>query len=963
MRTRHPATDGIEVVDLSPDVPKWFRGEMLALVELTKESGADRDDFGAGRHGDALSPFHWRADLAHAATTASKVPRGSGATKGFIFPALVTKAPRGEYDSQANEHAIRALRDITSTDPDLAELEKAERVYTGHLKIPAGIPSLVMRGTGHQGASRGPMVFPFAPLIAQHGGLDVSDFDSMVHDTYDNGGQNTISYTQRAGLSTVFKVADVPDDYPINRGNGTSASKYQMRKVVALNFGPADASSPRFARQSGWHGSGMGAAYFGIGNLVALLSASAMGPLGYSPDPRHVVDWGGGVRPIVTTAALMTVLMWSNNDRSTSTFGQRTGPIGSWRPDTNYKPEPEGARQIPVKIVWNEKGKYRLHGKDLTGTYELVALTDWKSNNPSGNTAATPATGGQSGGVPGGPGGGGGNPPKGGGPNGGNGGPGGKGGNGGEGAGSGGPKGKKAENPQDAKKDDKPNKGVKDKGDGEGGGNCERRSFPPIEKMEERIRRAVERGAGKRYIEWLRRRLQRMKERHAAAEAKRQRNCATHKRVREQIEKWQRSMLAMDDFSDDLTSLIADDYLYRADGPVIHEVMNGEDGGLEGMASEVGGGAGPDGSSAAGTPPAAVTDTDPTTQTTREVEAPSIYFHARPASPQLTFRGDARGVADGITTPGGVKNGQIATALHKTLGGIDYGDPDSRRRAVEGFTDEENAKAPIVAHEVTAGVYDMSVASSGSQDPNRRYPPELTQEGMADDGSGNRVPSFGDGGVVLLPGRCVDGHQYIENKSELPDGTMRVTRAVAAAGTGGVAKIDGRTGLGLVGMETGVIHSGIELRLDHSGPGGSDEPDAHIVIKDEDGNDSAVGRIFINGVDVSTLSGGGDQEDDEANEVLGSSTSPGFEYTIDPAERFVFVDNDVGGTVVTVYLPDSPAAGKKISVTNLAYSVEVIEVSAAPGGHDIDASSSPFPLAPGESVTLKFSTTYEWTVI
>jgi hypothetical protein len=963
MELQHPVKDGVPVLDVSSLVPKWYRAELTLSSMAGPESALGSDDWGPQRLADSLGTMFWPIDLAAAAPTAIPVPRGSGGSRSVIFPIEVTKAPSGAYSQAANKHGILPMRDVDTLDPDYQELLDAVPTYSGQLKIPLGTSGLAIRGSGHLEASRAPIVFPLPLLVAQHEGLDVPDFDSLVHDTFDDAGQTRVSLTQRAPLSTVFKVVDLNTEYPVG-GAGKYGSTPRFEKIVSLNFGPAPNGSPRMQRAGAWHGSGMGAAHFGETKVLSMLSQAALGPLGYSGEFQHYVNLTTPSGDSILLASLATLSLWENNNAASPSQG-RTGPIASWRPDTAWKAGPYGSEQTPVEIVWDKDYKYPALGKDMLGGYKMVAWGAFKVQNPAGTTSPGSPTGGAAGSPPrGGGGGGGGNPPK-----------------GGKGPGNPPKRGKgerdfvhrdpkknppdknkrvgKPELPSDGNGGPSPNKAKKESEKGKGGGSCERAHYPIIDILEARLAKAKATEAGRtsktgkasagRMVKRIEDEIARTKERKHQQELNRHKSSSTVPSGHAPSNgggTWQADSQTVPDMMDVLIEGIAD----RADGPVCQAM---DDNGLGGIGSAFddfqgggagspndagdgggGGSAGPGYVGPVAIPKSSHQTVEPSVSTKRELEAPSIYFHAKPAPAEVLKPGVHMGVADGITSNNAIfgQDGEAADA-GVSFGGANANDPKNILLELEGFTDEQQNGAPIVAHAVSAGEYNAAEAEAGSADPNRRAPPVYSQRGHANAGDGNRIPSLGAGSIVWMSGALKTYHQFLANVGSLPVTVPDFTNIIAAYGDGLIMPVDGRFGIGMRTSASSRVASGFEMKLGTTGDGSNLTPDAYITPKNEESIEitDGIARLHIGHL-VKSLAG-------RERKILRTTGSLTLSYSHD----IIIV---TGAHPIT--LPPVVVDGRRYTIYNAHSAAIIVERN----GNNINDAASNYTVEPDESVEL-----------
>lgn len=879
MRIQHYGRDGIRVADVVPTVPKPFRAESLLSAEVGAESVPGHEDWRAVRFGDILGELRWKADLVNAAGTQLPVPRGSAITRAPIFPAVLTGSPIGAYDPQDRRHRVVAMRDIGSVDPDLEERGDGTPVYTGSLKVPRYVPALVMRGSGHLGAARAPLIFPFMPLVAQHHGVDVPDHSSMVHDTFDDAGESALSGVRRAALSTVFRVTDMSAEYPLKLGG--SVAGISFRKVVALNFGPADSTHDIWRRPGAWHGSSLGAVHWGTNRMTVPLSISAHGPIGYSGDAQDTVTLSTPSGDWINRAALATLSLFVHNDASSPHWG-RTGPMLAWEPGTRYAPKTRGPDQIPVSYVWDNDAITLVGGLKRKGAWRPVAWTDFKAYAPAYTTVVPPSTPGvpTSGGPP--AGGGGGNPPGGGGgggrpggnpPGGGGGGPGGRGGGQG-GQGDGGPRQGQREDGQDANGNDRPNNNDRGGERGRRAGDCERRTSRAVKRLEERLARAEARyakygyGSTRQMIESLRRKLAAARAREEKYNARRQARCAARKALWDKIA--ERNGWKQD--TNRKRNAPANSSLgsRRPDGPVAHGGAgnNGTIGAIGDAYRDIAdGGGGPGGGGGDGGRGQSQQDghqsIESSVTTQKELESPSLYLHPKPAAPELDTPGALATVGDGILMPGaiiGPEGEPLAPGMY--AGGVNHDEPDQWRKLTEGFTREEWNETPVGLHVVSAPTYNMALADRASPDPNRRYPPRLTQRGRLDaDGMDGRIPSLGDASAVVLPGNLTTPFQFRENRLRLPSDIPKSTLMVGAllSEDGSTAVIDGRLGLGMRTLENNRVAGGWESSL-REWRGEASAPDVDFYTKDALGEVDLTGKFFFNDIDIKEVS---DKANDE----------------------------------------------------------------------------------------------------
>jgi hypothetical protein len=907
MDYQHWATGGIPIFEVHWNIRKRARADLTLTAEALPETGEFRKDFGIHKKTDWPNTLYWAHDHKQQGPNALPFPRGGSGSRSFIFAARISRSPKVEAgmtyvpNPDDKAHFLKVLKDRHETDADFVERKDGSTVYTGQLKIPENVNTLVVRGTGHPYDSRKPLIFPFSPIVAQHSGVDSPEYSSLVHDVETGIGGSTLSMTHRAPISTIFRIADVPKQYPIKIGN-YAVPPDQKRKIVALNFGVADPIRPIWKSKDPWHGSGLGAAMFsggGIANFIALLSVDALGPLAYSSMGKHLIMGPGSSGLAVQSGALASYSLWNYNDpRKPSHYGQ-TGPI-PFSPDIEYRAKERGLYEIPVEIVWDKDWVYWWLGQKLQGAYRPQGWADFtKYNPPAGGSTGTTPPGGRGGGRwPDGSG----SPPRGGPGGGGGGGPGGPRPNPGvrqpPNNGNGGGNNGGAARPGNGRNGGDGGGGSGNNNGGDNGGNGSGRVQAERDSYSARLRAKW----AKKREERARKRAEKRAERERKRAERRARNRARTRQTLKELSEARRAPGAMgkpgnrlrrigesqgppgerdngDRPQDDgqrgpgrrgpITGRNPLDRGHasysRTPGSAIGESVdsgaggtngagNGGDGGISNILDD---GVGGNGRPSSGTP--------------TEVESPSAYFHPIPDAIGIAlnppaFPGQADGIGiigafapgDGNGIPSHADPNHVSGPSGPIRGGQRAGQDESERdghwRERVGFTEKQWNEVPLVAHDISIPVYDMGRSEPNSDDPNRRAPP-VTVRDVAYDAAGNRLAAIGPGTVLTAPANLGFSDTFLRNRARLPAVIPSVVRGVLAIGEAGVARVDGKLAIGARADDTSQIASGVEIGLEYDGPGGDDVPDVHIRTKDQNAENSGTGRLFFNGERLSGTGG------------------------------------------------------------------------------------------------------------
>jgi hypothetical protein len=860
--------DGIPISRVNPQVPKQLRAKMTATAEVQPESEYLAEDWWAARFADAAYNLAWMINTTRPGRP--KFPRGSALSDRPIFPTVVTDVPRGRSFGMLDEHRAAPAEDAFGVDFDYLQADVAP-IYTGHDKIAKYVQGLVVRGMGHEHRYAQGMLYPFAPLTAQHHGPDTPEYATYVHDLLEDDGNSALDFVQRAQLSTLLRVVDVPGQFPLNLGSHSTTGDSQ-RKVLALNFGPADPAQDIWRSGDPHHGSAMGAAVMSsYEHVVGLLSASPLGPLHFSTRPEDEVLARSAQRLATKLGAIQTHTIWNYFNERSPLWGL-SGPLASWRPEIQYSAHQITEYASPVEIVWDPDVVMNYNGRQTRGAFRMQAFTPFQSYQPPGSTVIPPA-----------------NPPTGGGSSSGNNG----GGNRGGGAGSAGSGNSHNQGPigrgltgrerralrrgggsppngdNRGRNGDRRNPGPNRDGGGNGGdehGNNEGqgkggKSGGKESAEERRLRRLLDdlRKRLRRHIAPTKNR--RGYRRGAEHEDKAARGeTAMGRALRDRIDELEgrldearRRRLARNDRLQGSVFLAENDRDHGFDFAVLMRPEDSRDGdsarprrsAADGsLATESSLGSSSRGVEAAVVGPDYLDDSDglgdggrPSAATQRELEAPSIYLHPRPAAPELTPPA-ADPTGDGFSTSFGDPGSDASTG--GSIGGENASSSDGRQKMINGFTEGQWNGVGVPCHIVSSPEYDMPNSDPDSLDPNLRYPPRNRRPGMIG-GDGTRQMPLANGFVCVLPGNLDEAFQFLENIESSPI-ALETTFSVGAWADEAEVKLDGRLGLGLRTIDSHRVSSGAELGL---APNGTLTPDLNLMAKDENGDPAPDGDATL----------------------------------------------------------------------------------------------------------------------